>query len=121
MSKKNTYKKYIEKNGRIIAKVVETPAPEEMYKEENAPEYALENVDEAIEELKKEEPKQYVRVTKGNWFIRIGPGKGYAHIAIAHGQDEFEYTGKILARYYEILYKDKKMYIATECGEVIEK
>ena len=85
MSKKNTYKKYIEKNGKIIPKEVDIPTPEEMYEKENAPEYALENVDEAIEELKEEEPKQYVRVTKGNWFIRIGPGKGYAHIAIAHG------------------------------------
>lgn len=113
MSKKHSFKTYLEQHNQEFDPIKE-------YREENPPEFALENVDAAIEELK-EEQKQYVRVVKGDWYIRIGPGKGYAHIAIAHGQDEYEYLGKTLAGYYKILYKDKEMYIARECGEIVEK
>jgi len=89
MSKKNTYKKYIEKNGHIVPKEIEPEEfnPEKTYANEHPAEFQLEDVDAAIEEIQEETApkKQYIKITKGNWFIRIGPGKGYAHIAIAHG------------------------------------
>lgn len=67
----------------------------------------------------KEEEKKKVKVVKGQWYVRTGPGTSYKKLGIAHTGDKLKYRGEKTGSWYAVKYKKQNAWISSKGSKLV--